>query len=89
MYQLEYDQDWYGYFDTVPEDIQRRFMKRREKYIAFPTFAFRHEKREVTFFVDEIGQYRALFTSDETTLTRKFYFIGDHKAYEKFIGIRK
>ena len=46
MYQLEYDQDWYGYFDTVPEDIQRRFMKRREKYIAFPTFAFRHEKEK-------------------------------------------
>ncbi len=89
MYVLEYDQDWYGYFDRLPLDIQKRFFKRREKYRIFPASGFRHEKHGLNYFVDEIGQYRILFTSDENSKTRRFYFIGDHKEYEKFLGARK
>lgn len=88
MYALEYDQDWSIYFENVPPDIQQRFLKRREKYSNFPSFAFRHEQHGVEYFVDEIGQYRVLFTSDESTKTRRFYFIGKHKEYDKFLGVR-
>ncbi|MBU0532445.1 hypothetical protein KKB44_03045 [Candidatus Micrarchaeota archaeon] len=87
MYILEYDEAWKNYFDKLPPDIQKRFMKRRDKYKIFPTHGFRHEKYGLEFFVDEIGQYRVLFVSEERIKTRKFYFIGDHKEYEKFLGV--
>lgn len=89
MYTLEFENSWRDYFRNVPPDIQIRFKKRLQKYETFPDFAFRHEGRSVDYFVDEIGQYRVLFTSDENTKTRIFYFIGDHKEYEKFLGTRK
>jgi len=89
MYTLVYDVDWDNYFQNVPEVIKKRFLKRREKYVNFPTIGFRHTKHGVSYFVDEIGQYRVCFTSDEDNKIRTFYFIGDHKEYEKFIGIRK
>ena len=89
MYKVEFDEDWKTYFKTIPLDIQRRFKKRLDKYESFPSFAFRHEKYGIEYFVDEIGQYRVLFTSDENSKIRRFYFIGDHKEYDRFLGIRK
>jgi len=89
MYDLEFDADWIGYFKNVPPSIQKRFKKRLRKYGIFPTSAFRHEKYGINYFVDEIGQYRILFVSDEKSKIRRFYFIGDHKDYEKFLGVRK
>ncbi|MDO8554541.1 MAG: hypothetical protein Q7S22_07065 [Candidatus Micrarchaeota archaeon] len=88
MYVLEFENDWKKYFRSVPPDIQLRFKKRLEKYENFPTVSFRHEKHGLDYFVDEIGQYRVLFTSEETSKIRRFYFIGDHKEYEKFLGTR-
>jgi mRNA-degrading endonuclease RelE of RelBE toxin-antitoxin system len=89
MYTLEYDQDWEKYFETLPPDIQKRFLKRVPKYKTFPILGFRHEKYGLQFFVDEIGQYRVCFTSDETSKIRRFYFIGDHKNYDKFLRTGK
>ena len=89
MYNLEFENDWRSYFRNVPLDIQNRFKKRLDIYETFPSFAFRHEKHGLDFFVDEINQYRVLFTSDEKSKIRRFYFIGDHKEYEKFLGTRK
>ena len=90
MYSLEYDTDWWNYFEQIPQDIQKRFVKRREKHRTFPDFAFRHEQHGIEYFVDEIGkQYRVLFTSNDNLKIRTFYFIGDHKEYEKFLGTRK
>ncbi|MBI4399818.1 hypothetical protein HY570_03635 [Candidatus Micrarchaeota archaeon] len=89
MYTLEYDQEWYTYFDKLPTEIKKRFLKRREKYRTFPPSGFRHGKYGLEFFIDEIGQYRVCFTSNEKSKLRMFYFIGDHKEYEKFIGMRK
>lgn len=89
MYTLRFDEDWSKYYKKVPPDIQKRFKKRLKKYETFPTVSFRHAKHGVEFFTDEIGQYRVCFASDENSKIRRFYFIGDHKEYEKFIGIRK
>jgi len=89
MYTLEFDEDWRTYYKKVPPDIQKRFKKRLNKYEIFPTISFRHAKYGVEFFMDEIGQYRVCFVSNENSKIRRFYFIGKHKEYEKFIGIRK
>lgn len=85
MFSLEFDSDFMEYFKKAPPDIRKRL----SKYEQFPTSSFRHEKYGVTYFVDEIGQYRVCFVSDENKKLRIFYFIGDHKEYEKFLGTRK
>ena len=90
MYTLKYDYpDWVEYFQDVPDEIKKRFLKRREKFKSFPTTGFRHSEKGLPYFVDEMGQYRVCFKSDENVKVRTFYFIGDHKKYEKFLGIRK
>ena len=89
MYSFKFDEDWTGYFKKVPKEIRERFLKRMKKYRKFPTPSFRHTKLGVHYFIDEIGQYRVCFVSDEEKKLRTFYFIGDHKEYEKFLGIRK
>ncbi len=89
MYTIEYDEDWEQYFVHSSPELQVRFLKRKEKYKTFPNFGFRHEKHGVDYFVDEIGDDRVCFKSDENAKIRKFYFIGTHKEYEKFLGTRK
>ncbi|MBN2122631.1 hypothetical protein JW721_06290 [Candidatus Micrarchaeota archaeon] len=89
MYSLLFDEGWGAYFGELPREIRKRFKRRIGKYESFPTHTFRHAKHGVRYFIDEIGQYRVCFVSDEETKERTFYFIGDHKAYEKFLGMRK
>ncbi len=89
MYTLKFDGEWGEYFRGVPPNIQRRFKRRMGKYENFPTPAFRHAKHGVRYFIDEIGQYRVCFISDEDERVRIFYFIGNHKSYGKFLGRHK
>lgn len=89
MYTLDFDEDWPKYFKRVPKEIRERFLKRMKKYKQFPTPSFRHAKLGVHYFIDEIGQYRVCFVSDEEKKLRTFYFIGNHKDYEQFLGLRK
>ena len=79
MYKLEYDEEWDNHFEKVPIQIQRRFLKRKNKYESHPKF--RHELHGVPYFVDEISQYRICFTEPIKDNVRKFYFIGKHKDY--------
>ncbi len=87
MYCIDFDSAWYGFLSAVPLEVQRRFAKRLDKkYVSHPAAGFRHAKFGVPYFVDEIGQYRVCFKSDEHAKTRRFYFIGDHKAYERWLA---
>ncbi len=88
IYDLEFTNHWEKHFQKLPPLIQKRFLKHVEKYKTFPSFDFRHE-HHVGLFVDEINQYRICFACDETLKVRKFYFIGDHKDYEKFLKKEK
>ncbi len=86
MYILEYDESWDKYFQKVPPDIKKRFLKKVDKYSIHPTIAFEHKKYGVPFFSDWIGpNYRVCFTCDEDKNKRIFYFIGDHKEYERWL----
>jgi len=37
----------------------------------------------VDYFVEKVGQYRICHKSFENRKVRRFYFVGDHKQYEK------
>jgi len=67
-------------------DMKERVKKKLLQLKYLPS---RHLQYGVDYFVKEVGQYRIVFKSDDKTRVRKFYFVGKHKEYEKFIGIRK
>jgi hypothetical protein len=39
------------------------------------------------YFVEEVGQYRVAYTSNEAEGVRSFYFVGTHKEYNRWLGI--
>ena len=43
----------------------------------------RHLK-QTPVFVEEVGQYRICFRIDEKEKVKIFYFVGDHKDYERW-----
>lgn len=47
----------------------------------------RHLKHGKNFFVEEAGQYRIIYEVFEDKKRIEIIFIGDHKDYEKFLGI--
>jgi len=85
MFELEFDEDWDYWFSKAPQKLQKRFINRREKYENYPIFE--HAMHGKPYFKDKIEkQYRVLFVSDEKKKIRRFYFIGDHKQYEKWLN---
>ena len=46
----------------------------------------RHLKHGMPFFVEEAGGYRIAFKAREAEKTKRVYFIGDHKEYERWYG---
>jgi hypothetical protein len=77
-----YDDDWGKYFNKYSNELKIRIVKKISKILEYPEK--RHLKSGARFFVDEIGQSRLLYRVFEDTKQVKFYFIGDHKEYEKY-----
>jgi hypothetical protein len=88
MYTVEFDKDWGYFFNRLPEDLKLRILKKIKQISeGLPT---RHLQHSVPYFVEEFGrQYRICYKSYEDTKIRRFYFVGKHKDYEKWLGIRK
>jgi hypothetical protein len=38
--------------------------------------------------VEEVGQYRICYKSFEARKVRRFYFVGDHKEYERWARMK-
>ncbi len=81
-YIATYDEDWNRYFNKQSRELKIRIVKKISKVLEYP--AKRHLKSGANFFVDEIGQYRLLYRIFEDTKQVNFYFVGDHKEYEKY-----
>lgn len=81
MYSAEFDQDWPIYFQPLDKSIKERIAKKIGKILKYPNK--RHLKKSL-FFVDEVGQYRIVYRIFEENKRARFYFVGDHKEYEKW-----
>jgi len=81
-YTAIYDEDWNNYFEKHSHELKIRIVKKVSKILEYPQK--RHMKSNARFFVDEIGQYRILYRVFEDLKQVKFYFVGDHKEYEKY-----
>ena len=86
MYRIELDKEWDRYFGHIPKDIQARVWKKiKQIKTGLPG---RHLRFGADFFVEEVGQYRICYKSFEEKKIRRFYFVGDHKEYERWLGTK-
>ena len=82
IYKAGYDEDWPKYFDWLDNTVKERVAKKIIKILEFPKK--RHLGQNAKFFVDEIGQHRILYRVFDEADEVRFYFVGDHKEYEKW-----
>jgi mRNA-degrading endonuclease RelE of RelBE toxin-antitoxin system len=82
MYKAEFDEEWPGHFQRLDNEMKERTAKKIRKILACPQK--RHLKNGANFFVSQIGQYRIVYRIFEVDNKVRFYFVGDHKEYEKW-----
>ncbi len=82
IYTDKYDEGWTEYFDKLDSESKIRVVKKIKKILEFPKK--RHLGGKAKFFVDEVGQNRILYRLFEETNEVRFYFVGNHKEYEKW-----
>ena len=81
MYNAGFDQDWPKYFLPLDKSVKERVAKKIAKILEYPTK--RHLKKSL-FFVDEVGQYRIIYRVFDENERVRFYFVGNHKEYERW-----
>lgn len=84
-YGIEFHEDWYGYFSRLDKAVKKRVVKKILQLQG--DIPARHLKQGSLFYVSEIGQYRLCYTIDEKKKLKVVYFVGDHKEYEKWLGL--
>ena len=84
-FEPEFHDGWEKYFDNLPEDIKPRVAKKISRILE--GLPGRHLRFGVDFFVEEVGQYRICYKSFNDRKIRRFYFAGNHKEYEKWVGM--
>jgi len=82
IYKAGYDEDWPKYFNKLDNTIKERVAKKIKKILEFPKK--RHLSQRARFFVDEIGQNRIIYRVLEEGREVRFYFVGNHKEYERW-----
>ncbi|MCK4328064.1 MAG: type II toxin-antitoxin system HigB family toxin [Candidatus Diapherotrites archaeon] len=85
-YSLKFDEKWDTYFSKLDKTMQKRVWKKIQQ-LKQTTYS-RHLKLGFPFFVTEIGQYRLCYKIDGQQKTKTMYFVGTHKDYEKWTGIK-
>lgn len=84
-YALEFDEGWDAYFKRLDKGMRGRVWKKVQQLKQAP--ASRHLKQGPDFFIAEIGQYRIAYRVFEPRKVKRIYFVGDHKEYEKWLGM--
>ena len=82
MYTDKYEENWTKYFNNLSNEMKERTVKKIKKILEYPKK--RHLGGKAKFFVDEIGQNRIVYMVFEKEQQVWFYFVGDHKEYEKW-----
>jgi mRNA-degrading endonuclease RelE of RelBE toxin-antitoxin system len=81
MHAVEFDQDWPQYFQRLDGELKERVSKKINKVLEYPQ---KRHLKSIPCFVVEVGQYRIVYQVFEECKTVKFYFVGNHKEYEKW-----
>ena len=84
-YSLEFAQGWEKCFEKLDKGMRRRVWKKIQQ-LKIQTHS-RHLKQGLNFFVSEVGQYRIAYKIDGQRKVKVVHFVGDHKEYEKWLGL--
>ena len=82
MYKATFHKNWPDYFNKLDNQIKQRIAKKIQKILEHPKK--RHLSGNAKYFVDEIEQYRILYMVFEEKQEVRFFFIGNHKEYERW-----
>jgi len=86
VYAVYLQEGWDAEFSTLDRSVQSRILRKIEQMKEKP--ARKHLKTGLGYFVEKVGQYRIVFVNDEKSQTKYVYFVGSHKSYERWIGMR-
>ena len=82
MYSATFDEAWPKFFEKLSPEIKKRVSKKIKVLLVFPKK--RHLKKGAKFFVGEVGNYRIVYRVFDFSKEVRFYFVGNHKEYEKW-----
>ncbi len=83
---LAFESGWDAHFAKLGQSVQERISK---KILQLKTgIRGRHLKHCPPYFVEEVGGYRIVYKSGDSSGIRKSYFAGSHKDYEKWYNAR-
>jgi len=80
-WEILYVPDWDKHFKKLDVSIQKIIFKKIQQLINNLPSRSLHT---INFKIEEVGQYRIAFFEDVKNKTRKIYFVGNHKEYEKW-----
>jgi len=83
MYKLEYIDGWDSHFHNLHPEVQKRIWKKIQQIKN--GLKGRHLGYGLPFFVEEVGQNRICYISDDKNMIRSIHFAGDHKDYESWL----
>ncbi|MCX6777513.1 MAG: type II toxin-antitoxin system HigB family toxin [Candidatus Micrarchaeota archaeon] len=84
-YALEFAHGWEAYFEKLDKSMRDRVWKKIQQLKKIESA--RHLRQGSDFYVSEIGQYRLCYKIDEKRRVKTIHFVGDHKEYEKWVGL--
>jgi len=82
IFKESFDEKWPEYFKKLDNTTKERVAKKMKKILEFPKK--RHLSQGARFFVDQIGQNRIVYRVFDENKEVRFYFVGNHKEYEKW-----
>jgi len=80
-WKIEFRKDWNKYFKKFDSNTQKKIFKKLKKMAETMKPRGLHRSR---FCVEEVNQYRIVYTYDDKTNMKSIYFIGNYKQYEKW-----
>ena len=82
MFHARFESTWLNCFSQLEKSLQERVAKKVEKIREWPER--RHLEKGIPYFVAEVNQYRIIYRVFELEQQVRFYFIFNHKDYEKW-----
>ena len=82
---MDFHPGWDKYYSKLDKTMQLRVWKKIQQLKHLT--GSRHLKQGFPYFVSDIGQYRLCYKINEAKKLKTIYFVGDHKQYEKWLGM--
>ncbi|MFA6328457.1 MAG: hypothetical protein WCY41_03355 [Candidatus Micrarchaeia archaeon] len=88
MWKLEFAKEWNYWYEKLDNSVIEIVGKRLAR-IEENDREYGHLGKGLPFFKDEFhDQFRICFHEDRKSKTRTLHFVGDHKQYERWLGMR-